>query len=120
MRENNFQEPAPLPVRYCADCGSQINPRAEICPKCGVRQFSPNVQPTRREKRYQPNRVVAGLLAILLLGGFGAHKFYMGNTKSGLMFLFFFWTFFPFIIAFFQGMYYLLMSDEAFEEKYWH
>lgn len=25
--------------KFCADCGSQINPKAEICPHCGVRQI---------------------------------------------------------------------------------
>ena len=28
-------------TKYCSDCGAQISARAEICPKCGVRQSSP-------------------------------------------------------------------------------
>ena len=64
----------------------------------------------------RPNRIVAGLLAILLVGGFGAHKFYMGQAGKGLLYLCTFWLF----IAFFEDIRYLLMSDDDFEEQYWH
>ena len=125
MREIKFQQPQPPPGppqdRFCADCGAKINPKAEICPKCGVRQFNPNLQPAKPQQRYQPNRIVAGLLAIIWpLGGLGIHKFYMGYSGKGLLYMLFAITFIPAIIAFFSGIGYLLMSDEAFEEKYWH
>lgn len=32
------------------------------------------------------DKIIAGVLA-LLLGAFGAHKFYMGNTKAGVIYL---------------------------------
>jgi TM2 domain-containing membrane protein YozV len=115
MAEFGGSEGTALPVRYCADCGSKINPKAEICPHCGVRQTPP-----RAAFRYRPNRIVAGLLAILILGGFGAHKFYMGRAGAGLLYLIFSWTFIPFGVAFVEGIIYLLMTDEAFEKKYWH
>jgi TM2 domain-containing membrane protein YozV len=102
-------------VRYCADCGSKIHPRAEICPHCGVRQ-----SPPRTGLRYRPNRIIAGLLAVFFIGGIGAHKFYMGRAGAGLLYLLFCWTFIPFTIAIWEGIIYLLMTDEAFEEKYWH
>jgi len=121
MREYGFQEPAAAATRFCADCGAQINPRAEICPKCGVRQYQPNIKPSRPEQRYQPKRIVAGLLGLFLITGmFGLHKFYMGQAGKGLLYCCFFWTFIPAIFAFFQGIGYLLMSDEDFEERYWH
>ncbi|SEA73044.1 hypothetical protein SAMN05660420_03006 [Desulfuromusa kysingii] len=28
--------------KFCRECGSLISVRAEICPKCGVRQMDPN------------------------------------------------------------------------------
>ncbi|MFH4181154.1 zinc ribbon domain-containing protein, partial [Acinetobacter baumannii] len=27
-----------VPTKFCYACGQQIDARAEICPKCGVRQ----------------------------------------------------------------------------------
>jgi TM2 domain-containing membrane protein YozV len=41
---------------------------------------------------------VAILLA-LFLGGFGAHHFYLGRTGLGVLYLVFFWTLIPAIIA---------------------
>jgi TM2 domain-containing membrane protein YozV len=58
-------------------------------------------------------RIVAGLLA-LFLGGLGFHKFYLGKSKVGLLFLVFVWTLIPSIIGFVQGIYYLLQSDDSF------
>lgn len=29
--------------KFCSDCGSIINIKAEICPKCGVRQMAANM-----------------------------------------------------------------------------
>jgi len=28
------------PTKFCSNCGAEIDIRAEICPKCGVRQTS--------------------------------------------------------------------------------
>ena len=76
------------------------------------------------------NKVTAGVLA-LLLGWVGAHKFYLGHTGIGLIFLltntvgvFFTWLllFTPNIalgvIALIEGIGYLTKSDEQFEEIY--
>jgi hypothetical protein len=30
--------------KFCSDCGGIIKIKAEICPKCGVRQMSPSIQ----------------------------------------------------------------------------
>ena len=56
----------------------------------------------------------------MIVGGFGAHKFYMGQAGKGLLYLCTCFLFIPFIIAFFEGIRYLLMSDDAFEAQYWH
>jgi len=45
---------------------------------------------------------VLGVLLALLLGGFGAHHFYLGRTGWGIFYLCFFWTPFPWIIAFIE------------------
>ena len=52
------------------------------------------------------------------LGGLGVHKFYLGQTGLGFLYLIFFWTFIPALVAFIEFIIYLTMSDEAFAEKY--
>lgn len=63
------------------------------------------------------SRTVAVLLA-LFLGGVGTHKFYLGKVGTGLLYLLFCWTFIPTIIAFFEAIRWLCMSNESFAEKY--
>ena len=63
------------------------------------------------------SKVTAGVLGILL-GDIGAHKFYLGKTGMGILYLVFFWTMIPGIIGLVEGILYLTMSDEKFAEKY--
>ncbi|MGQ9865093.1 MAG: TM2 domain-containing protein [Pseudanabaenaceae cyanobacterium] len=63
------------------------------------------------------NKLTAGILA-LFLGAFGVHKFYLGELGWGLLYLFFCWAWIPGIVAFFEGIGLLLMTDEAFNFKY--
>lgn len=63
------------------------------------------------------NRVGAALFA-MLLGGLGAHKFYLGEIGLGVVYLLFCWTMIPSIVGVIEGIVYLSMSDEAFAAKY--
>jgi len=54
----------------------------------------------------------------LLLGGLGAHKFYLGRTTQGVLYLLFCWTFIPFLLGIMEGVVYLSMSDASFSAKY--
>lgn len=63
------------------------------------------------------SRGVAALLA-LCLGGLGVHKFYLGQTFMGLIYLILCWTFLPMIAAFFEALGYLFMSEHSFDMKY--
>ena len=94
---------------YCRDCGSVIHSRAEICPKCGVRQRMTPVA-TR-------SRTSAAIFAFFL-GGLGIHKFYLGQTGARIVYLIFCWTFIPALIGFIEGIVYLSMSDESFNARY--
>lgn len=63
------------------------------------------------------SKVVAGFLA-LFLGGFGAHRFYLGQSQLGLLYiagLFMFGV--SIVVGFVDGFRYLLMSDANFTEK---
>lgn len=101
--------PATPSGSFCFACGSPTDPRAEICPKCGVRQ--------KHSASSGKDRVTAALLA-LFLGGLGAHHFYLGNTFVGVIYVLFFWTFIPAIVAFVEGIVFLCMSDSNFQKRY--
>ena len=62
-------------------------------------------------------KTTAGLLA-LFFGGFGIHKFYLGKSGSGLMYLLFFWTFIPCILALIDAIKLFTMTDYAFDTLY--
>ena len=95
--------------KFCQEFGSIIRAKAEICPKCGVRQAVGSASGR--------NRVGAALFA-LLLGGIGIHKFYLGKIGQGILYLLFCWTFIPLAISLIEGIVYLTMSDEDFAAKY--
>ncbi len=43
---------------------------------------------------------VSAVLLAFFLGSFGAHRFYLGETGWGILYLLFCWTFIPHLIAF--------------------
>ena len=84
------------------------------------------MSPTTSDK----NKTTAGLLAIFL-GGWGVHKFYLGYTVPGIIFLLINTIGFAVpwlllcipniivgIIVFIEGIIYLTKSDEDFERTY--
>ena len=52
-------------------------------------------------QRVSKNEAV-GVLFALLLGGFGIHKFYMGENGLGILYLLFSWTGIPWVIGFIE------------------
>lgn len=99
--------------QYCSSCGEVIKKQAEICPECGVRQSPVGGTSASGDK----DRTTAGILAILL-GGVGAHKFYLGETGLGILYLCFFWTFIPALVGLIEGILYLTKTDEEFQRQY--
>lgn len=53
----------------------------------------------------------------IFLGGFGAHKFYVGSWGWGLVYLLTCWLYVPFIVALVEWVRYVLMSDDEFHSK---
>ena len=102
---------APTGQKYCVTCGELIHEKAELCPKCGVRQPVTSATASGR------NRTVAALLAILL-GWIGVHKFYLGRMNAGVVYLLFCWTTIPFFLGIIDGIVLFGMSDDAFSAKY--
>lgn len=73
-------------------------------------QASPPPRPTK-------SRTTAAVLAIFL-GGLGIHRFYLGDTGLGLVYLLFSWTFIPAIVGLIEGIVFLTKSDEDFARQY--
>lgn len=92
---------------YCRGCGTLIHPQAPICPQCGL---------TQRPLGHH-SKLAAALLAFFL-GGFGVHKFYLGQVGWGIAYLLLCWTFLPMVASIVDGIVYLTMSDEAFVRRY--
>lgn len=46
------------------------------------------------------------------------HKFYLGQTGLGIVYLIFFWTFIPALIGLVEAIRLLLMSDVEFAQRY--
>lgn len=65
------------------------------------------------------NKVAAGVLGIVL-GGFGVHKFYLGQVGRGILYLVFCWTGIPAIVGLVEGIIILTMSDAQFDARYNH
>jgi len=98
---------------YCRSCGHTLHQTAPLCPHCGAPQYPLNSglsQPTK-------SKVIAALLAFFL-GGFGVHKFYLGQVGLGILYLLFCWTLIPALIALIEGIVYLSTSDRRFTARY--
>jgi TM2 domain-containing membrane protein YozV len=102
--------------KYCSECGSIIKARAEICPRCGVRQTA-NFRSLDTIAPNGKSRLAAVLFAFFL-GGFGFHKFYLGQIGKGVLYLLLCWTFIPAALGIIEGIILLIMSDEDFVTKY--
>jgi TM2 domain-containing membrane protein YozV len=63
------------------------------------------------------NRGIAIVLA-LFLGGFGIHKFYLGQVKTGMTYLLFCWTGIPLILSIFDFFVLLFTGNKKFHKKY--
>lgn len=63
------------------------------------------------------NKYIAALLAFFL-GGLGANKFYLGESKRGIIRLLLCWTFIPSFLGLIDGIKYIFTTNEDFQAKY--
>ncbi len=69
-------------ANFCGNCGQNVMPGQAICTQCGFAIVGPGgVAPGLLSDK---SKLVAGLLGILL-GSFGVHNFYLGNTKRAII-----------------------------------
>ncbi len=128
----------------CPQCGAPIDPGATECKFCGEKLAGQQVQQVQQAQPVQTqpqtqvviqqaapqqiyvsgisptwpikSKVAAGLLAIFL-GGIGVHKFYLGKTGMGILYLLFCWTGVPAVVGLIEGILYLCSNDENFQLK---
>jgi TM2 domain-containing membrane protein YozV len=98
------------PTKYCHACSSVIDARAQVCPRCGVQQGSSAYGNGK-------SRPLAIVLA-LFLGNFGVHRFYLGDMAIGFIYLLFFWTGIPGLIAWAESLYFLTRSNEDWARQH--
>jgi TM2 domain-containing membrane protein YozV len=98
------------PTKHCPSCGTAIDASAVDCPRCGARQPDAVYQEPK-------NRPIAILLA-LLLGAFGIQRFYVGPVAWGIAYLVFFWTGIPQFLAWLEAIYWLVIGDVQWAQKY--
>jgi len=70
------------PQKYCENCGSLIDSKAVICPKCGVPHGAYKKLLEQREGASDKSRLVAWFLGVL-----GIHRFYVNRVGSGILWL---------------------------------
>lgn len=73
--------------------------------------------PNQKYAIRQKDRAIAVVLAFFF-GGFGIHKFYLGRTFAGVMYLMFFWTFVPALLAWIDIIRMAFMTREEFDQAY--
>jgi TM2 domain-containing membrane protein YozV len=103
--------------KHCFACAAILDVRAELCPTCGVRQPMLALPVAATVPTTTKSKTSAALLA-LFFGGIGIHKFYLGRGGMGVLYLLFFWTFIPAIIAFIEALILFGMPEAEFARKY--
>ncbi len=134
-------------TNYCPNCGASTTEKQIVCVKCGVglkeevETKRTSTKKSTKRRRPPKDKTAAGLLAVFL-GELGAHQFYLGNAAVGWIRLIIFavasimyvngvanaedgplfvggLTFFVMqVICLIEGIKYLTMSEEDFDETY--
>ncbi len=73
--------------------------------------------PKRRKSQQKKDKYVVAVLAFLM-GVFGIHRFYLGQTALGILYLFLFFTGISAILSIIDFFVFILMDKEKFDLKY--
>ena len=70
-------------MKYCSNCGKELKEGADVCLSCGKAINSPKVN-----KNVSPKSRLVTFLLCTFLGTLGVHRFYIGKTGTGILWLF--------------------------------
>lgn len=78
----------------------------------------------RKQKGYKisdrPKKKLWAVILAFLFGWCGGHKFYLGKKSQGAVYAMFFYTFIPAIIGVIEGIRFLMMPKDEFDDRYNH
>lgn len=74
-------------MNYCPNCGSPVEPDSTFCPKCGKSLQTQAVNYDCQTAKEKEDRWLIALVLCIVLGGLGIHRFYTGNTTTGILML---------------------------------
>lgn len=123
---------------FCAGCAEPIKAKGAICLKCGLPSAKEKEQPQmvinnsmQQQQQQQQEQQTSGpskltgtkskgtaIALAFILGGLGAHKFYLGQPVQGILYLLFCWTFVPTCIALVETVCYLTYTEEKFQRRF--
>ncbi|WP_256261121.1 TM2 domain-containing protein [Shewanella sp. NIFS-20-20] len=103
-------------AQLCSQCGATIAHCDLVCHQCQC-DFSldalAGVDPSVRPKSQQLTAWFS-----LLLGGIGAHRFYLGQPLKGSLYLAFCWTLIPSLVGCVDAFKTITMDPVQFKLKY--
>lgn len=75
-------------ARFCKDCGNKLDSHAQFCSHCGSKvEPAATVNEATHYSGKSPKSGLTTFLLCLLLGSFGAHRFYVGKIGTGILML---------------------------------
>lgn len=87
----------------CNECNREVSDKAPRCPHCGY-----------TSGQYAGKSKPLAIVFALFLGGLGIHKFYLGKSGTGFLYLIFCWTFIPVILGIIDAFVLMGKSERVF------
>lgn len=71
---------------YCPECGKPVNSKSDVCLSCGISLKTIKSENNITYNSNTKSKIAAALFAFFL-GGIGIHRFYLGYTGIGIVFV---------------------------------